>query len=178
MSSTATALKTLGVGAAVVTGSVLAVNAASAQSTSQSDIVDRLSTELGVDAGQVQGVFDDIREERQAERAAEREERLDALVEEGTLTQAQRTELVAFIDELRAEKEELREEGLSRDEIREAMEDSRAEFEAWLAEEGITIDDIKPDRENRRGGFNKGFDADEPDNVEAEVDAETSSIEV
>lgn len=154
-------LSTAGVGAAIIVGSMLAVNAASAHygnGNGQSDLVDRLATELNLDATEVQGVFDTMHEERQAERQAEHTERLAGFVEDGTLTQEQADALDAKSQERQAQREALREQDLTREEMREQMEASRDEFQSWAEEQGIDLDAIRPEHagEGMRKGGQRG----------------------
>jgi pyruvate/2-oxoglutarate dehydrogenase complex dihydrolipoamide acyltransferase (E2) component len=143
-------MTTVGVGVAVIVGSMLAVNAANAHyyygnSEGQSNLVERLATELNVDSANVQGVFDTLRTERQAENQAKQAERLAGFVENGTLTQAQADALQAKQAERKVAREALRDQNLSREEMREQMEASRDEFEAWAEGQGIDLDAIRPE---------------------------------
>ena len=149
------ALSTVGVGAAIVVGSMLAVNLASAQTSQEDRQVERasqLAEKLGVEVSEVEAAFAELKEERQAEREAARAEFIAGLVSDGTLTQAQADQLTEFKAEFKAEIEALKESGAERDEIKAAMEENRAEIEAWADAEGLNRDDSRPEKgEGRKG---------------------------
>ena len=149
------AITTAGVGAAIVVGSMLAVNLASAQTSQedrQAERASQLAEKLGVESSAVEAAFAELKEERRAEREAARAEFVAGLVSDGTLTQAQADQLTAFKDEFKTEVEALKESGAERDEIKAAMEENRAEIEAWAEAEGLNLDDIRPEKgEGRKG---------------------------
>jgi len=149
-------LSTLGVGAAVVAGSMLAVTAASAHSSTaqQTQRVSELSERFNLDETEVQAYFDEKKTEKQAEKAEARAERVAELVTAGTLTQEQADELATFKDGFKAEITALKESGAERDEIKTAMEANRAEVKAWAEAQGIDLNDIKPEKGKKYGRKN------------------------
>lgn len=148
-------ISTAGIGLAIIGGSMMAVNIASAHGNDkQSELVDRLSTELNVDSAKVQGVFDSLKEEHKAERDAKHAEHIVSLVENGTLTQEQAGALSAKFDELQTAREALKDQDLTHEEMREQMKEARSNFEAWAEEQGINLEDIRPEGQGEHKGRN------------------------
>lgn len=142
--------------------SVAGAGVVSAQSANGNDgLIESLSTKLGLEQSVVKGAFDEIKSERQAEREAEAEAHLQELVDAGTITADQKTKLQEFRAEMQTLRESLQDQDLTREEMKEATEEQRAEFEAWLESEGISLEDIRPEgkdggRRGHRGGFRGG----------------------
>ena len=166
-------LSTAGIGAAIVTGSLLAVSYASAQTSEgedrQAQFASNLATELDLDSSEVQAALESLKEQRQAEREEARAERLAGLVEDGTLTQEQADQLTAFKDDFRAEIEALKESGAEREEIQAAKEANKAEIQDWADEQGLNLDDIRQEKDGRKGKFGKY-------NIERSEDGTSASI--
>jgi hypothetical protein len=149
-------LSTVGVGAAIVAGSMLAVTAASAHigggsEEDQAVRVTEFAERFDLEESEVKSYFDEKKTANQAEREAARAEQVAGLVEAGTLTQTQADELTALKDGFRAEAEALKDSGADRDAIKAAMEDNRSEVKAWAEAQGIDLGDIKPERGEGRG---------------------------
>jgi hypothetical protein len=172
------AISTVGVGAAIVAGSMLAVNAASAHSIfggsdeNQAEAVSEFAERFNLDESEVQAYFDEKKAERQAEMGAKRAEHIASLVEDGTLSQEQADALTAKQEEMKATRDALRDQDLTREEIHEKMEEARTEFEAWAEEQGIDLDSIRPER-------GKGHhDHQHSDNQESESSTDSTDEEV
>ena len=71
----------------------------------RSTIIEKLVERFGLNQDEVEQVFNEVREERQAQRQARWEERLNALVQEGKITEDQKAAIIAKHEEMRAEKE-------------------------------------------------------------------------
>lgn len=127
-----------------------------------------------------------LTEEERAERLVERQERRDTAlsekVTEGTITDTQKDEIIAFMDELREDKEDK----LSREELKElsdeelrALKDEwmankearQLEVEAFFEELGVEKEDIF--NGSKRGGrhFKRGFKSFKLDSSKVEADA-------
>lgn len=104
-------------------------------------IVQKIAETFNLDPDEVENVFDQDREDR-------RDEHLDAMVEEGTLTQEQRDLLEAKQEEMREAREEIRIKDLTQEERREAMQETHEQMEDWAEENGIDIPFLGP-----RGGM-------------------------
>jgi hypothetical protein len=151
---------TIGVGAAIVAGSLLAVTAVSAHGggseDKQAERVSSLAERFNLDEAEVQTYFEEQKAEREAEREAKRAEHMSGLVEAGTLTQAQADELIALKDEAITSIQELKESGADREEIKAVMDENRAAVEAWASEQGVNLDDIRPEGHEKGGRGHHG----------------------
>ena len=154
-------ISTVGVGAAIVVGSMFAVNAVGAHSGGDvsDDRAAAIAEKLGVNSDQVKEAFEEIHAEKKAEREEQKAEHLAGLIADGTLTQEQADALQAKHEELREAKEALKEQDLTREEIREQMQEAKDEFRAWAEEQGIDLEEIRPEggREGHKGGHRGGF---------------------
>jgi polyhydroxyalkanoate synthesis regulator phasin len=140
-----------GVVTTIAAASVMGIGAASAQSSSGTSIVDRIATKFNLNRDEVQSVFDEKHDEMQANRAEKQSTKLQELVDNGTLTADQKTALQAKQEEMHSAMESLRDQNLSREEMRTKMEDGRTEFEAWAKDQGIDLESIRPE-----GGMGMG----------------------
>jgi hypothetical protein len=158
------AISTAGVGAAIVTGSLLAATLASAHGNGTK--IDERATELAekfnLDETEVKQYFEEKRDEHKAEHEAKAEEHLQSLVDAGTITAEQKTKLEEFRIERQTLKESLKNSDLSKEEIKAQFEAQKAEVEAWAESEGLDLEDIRPEpKEGRHGhGRHHGMDND------------------
>lgn len=98
-------------------------------------------------------------EQKIEQRQEQRTERLQTLVANGTLSEDQRVALEAKHEEMHAKRDELKNQDLSREEMREKMQSSRDEFKTWATGQGIDLDAIHPEGgpgQEHRGGMNRG----------------------
>ena len=104
-------------------------------------IIQKLVERFGLNQQEVESVFDEVREERHAQMQAKYEEKLDALVQEGKITEEQKEAIIAKHEEMRAEKQENFGfwKDLEPEERRAKMEEHRAEMQAWADEKGIDL---------------------------------------
>lgn len=153
-------VSTIGVGAAIVAGSMLAVTVASAHSgvseEKQSERVSALAERFNLDESEVQSFFDDQRAEHREEHEAKRAEHIKELIESGTLTQAQADELIALKDEAKSSIEALKESDADREEIKKLMEENRSKVEAWASEQGINLEDLRLEGHEKGGHGHHG----------------------
>ena len=135
----AAAVATVGVAGLTATQAVLA--ATDSTDSPESSLVDKLATKFGLNKSDVQAVFD----EEHSEREAKADERLQALVDDGTITAEQKTAIEAKIAEMKAQRESERDsfKDLSADERKAKMEEKKAELESWAEENGIDLSDLK-----------------------------------
>jgi molecular chaperone DnaK (HSP70) len=148
----AAAATTLAVGTLGVVGA-LGITQAYAQEVEDGEaplIIQNLADAFGVSEDAVKEVFEATREERQ-------DNRLDELVEDGTLTQEQRDALEAKQDEHRDQMKEIKDSDMTDEEKKEAIESLRDEMETWMEEQGIDIDDIRPERSEGGKGMRGGM---------------------
>ena len=85
-------------------------------------IIDRLVEKFNLNRGDVESVFSQVREERQAQRQERRAERLQQAVDDGVITAEQKVALEEKLDGLDATREKEREE-----------------LQAWAEEQGLDL---------------------------------------
>ncbi len=147
------AMLVAGIVTTVAAGSLAGTTFAGAQtSESGNGIIDKLVEKFNLNKDEVQAVFKEAHDERHAEMKAKQAERLAALVEDGTITQDQADALTAKHEELDAKREELKSQDLTREEIREQMQELKDEFKSWVDEQGFDLDAIRPEKGD---GFRK-----------------------
>jgi hypothetical protein len=149
------------VGASLLTiggATLFGVSSVSAESSSGNSLIERIAARFSLDEAEVEAVFDEYKEERRAEHKAQITERLADLVEDGTITNEQKTLLEAKLEEHRQKREELRNQDLSRQEHRDAMSELRDDFKQWLDDNGIDLDAILPIVGHGHGGRGMGAD--------------------
>lgn len=133
---------------AIAAIAILATSFSVVGAQSDTSFAQKIAEKLGISETEAQTALDEIREEKHEAMQEKAEERLSNLVEEGTITEEQKEEILAKKDEV---KEEL--ENLSPKERRERMKELKEEFKEWAEEEGIEI----PFKMGPNGrGFRKG----------------------
>lgn len=145
---------TLVAAAAAVTiggASIIGVNAVSAE-TPGDTLVEKIATRFNLNQDEVQAVFDEQRAEREAERATQLSERLQAKVDDGTITAEQKTTLEAKLAEMRDQHEASRDSDLTREELRDQHQEARDELQSWAAENNIPLDELLPLQGGGHGG--------------------------
>jgi hypothetical protein len=158
------------------------VASVSAQQAQQDDgsssLADRLATKFNLNKDEVKTEIDAEHEARHAERETEmkqnRETQLQKLVDAGTITADQKAAIIAKQDEIHTKMEELKNNGKTRDENKDAMEALRDEFETWAESQGINLDDIRP-ADGGRGGKGKHggpMSSDDQNNDQATQDSQ------
>lgn len=110
----------------------------------RSSLAERIATRFNLNQDEVQGVFEEHRQER-------KQAHLDAAVEEGLLTQEQRQALEQKHLELADRKAELKD--LSPEERRAASQEIRQEMDAWAEENGIDLQELRPDKRGFKAGY-------------------------
>ena len=173
-------LSTAGIGAAIIVGSMLAVNLASAyggvSEEQKAERVSSLAERFNLDETEVQSYFDEQKAERQTEREEKRAEFVAGLVSEGTLTQEQADELSELKDGFNSEVEALKATGAEREDIKTLMQENRDAVEAWAEAEGLDLDSIRSDKGKGHKGHRSGHG---PHNVSDDSsEIESSSIEL
>ncbi len=132
---------------AVAVGSLAGVSAVNAASDSHKDsLIDKIVTDTGADRTKVEAAFDAHHEEMRAEMEQKKSERLQNLVDAGTITAEQKTALEARFEEMHTQREALRDQDLTREEMHNQMEQHKTEFEAWAKEQGIDLSTMHPER--------------------------------
>lgn len=128
-------------------GSIASVGMASAaaDTNAQGNLVEKIASKFNISKDDVQKVFDEERAAHQAEREEKVSERLQKLVDDGTITANQKTAIEAKLKELKAEHEANRgaKQDLSEDEREAKMEEKRSALEAWAKEQGLDLSKLK-----------------------------------
>jgi hypothetical protein len=163
----------------VATGTALGISGASAHSGGNEEEraarVSELAERFNLDESEVESYFEEKRTEHEAEREQKRDEHLAGLVEDGTLTQEQADALKAKMEELHEARDALKDQDLTREEMREQMEANREELQSWAEEQGIDLDAIRPEKgEGRRGHHGHGPHGDFESETEDTDSAEES----
>jgi cytidylate kinase len=127
----------------------------------KASMITRLSQKLGVPEAQVKSAFDQMHTEHAAEMKANMETKLSALVADGKITEAQKTAILAKMEEFRTKREQSREsfQNLTREERKEKMETEKAELEAWAKSQNIDLSILPFGKFNgmmRMGGHHGG----------------------
>lgn len=99
----------------------------------------KLVDRFHLNEGEVQAVFDEVRDQHQAERKVHLDERLTEAVTSGDLTEEQKQLILAKQEELQAQWESNRAalESMTKAERREAMKEHRDDLTQWAADNGI-----------------------------------------
>lgn len=126
---------TIGVAAAGIlgVGGLLGTSYVLAEDTSDYPlIVQNIADKFGLNPDDVELVFEDTKDER-------RSNHLDHLVEDGKITEEQKTLILEKEKEMEAKREEIMNSEMTVDERTEAMQNLRDEMKAWAEENGIDL---------------------------------------
>lgn len=139
--------RTVLVGAVVAATAVGAVSgagiasAATSSSTGESSIVDKIASKFNLKKADVQAVFDENREARQAEREANQKQRLADAVTAGKLTQAQADHVTSALNEIKTLRGTTAPKDLSQD-VRDQIKDKMDTLHDWAKDNNIDIKDV------------------------------------
>lgn len=151
--------------------SIIGVGSLASVAQAQGDgdnLVDKISQRFNVDKNEVQKVFDEERESRQADRQKGYEEMLNQAVKDGKLTQEQKEKVLTKHNEMKKEMEQNRDEMMNkseserdqlRDQRHEEMGKKRTELEQWEKDNGIPSGYLmlhKGEGHGGRGGHGPG----------------------
>ncbi len=122
-------------------GTLITQNYASAQENTnpEATIVEKIATKFGLNKEEVQKVFDEQRAEMHTRMQQRNEDRLDQLVSDGKITDAQKALIQNKQQEHWAERENNKDsiKDKTPDQIKTEMEAKKAAIEAWAKENGI-----------------------------------------
>ena len=178
-----------GVVTAVVGASAVGLNSASAHpgdnGEARQSFISSLAERFSLDQTEVETFLDEKQDERKAQKQEAKQEHIAGLIEDGTLTQEQADALETKYEELREQKESLRDQDLTREEMRALMMDAKEDLENWTEEQGIDLDSIRPDKGTFKGrrGHHKMMhdryeDVDSAENEGSEEDVSTTVQEL
>ena len=120
-------------------GFFLVGNASAEGNTLRTSLVERIASRFNLNKDDVQNVFNEDREARQAQMEQRFEERLSEAVSKGTLTEEQKSLVLAKHEELQKEREANFEsrQGMTPEERRADAKKHREEMEAWAKTNNI-----------------------------------------
>ena len=95
-------------------------------------IIQNLAEKFGVSEDEVASVFEDTKAERETER-------LDKAVEEGTITEEQKNQIIAKQEEVEAKINEIDDSSMTSDERQEAMQTLHEELRTWADDNDIAL---------------------------------------
>lgn len=121
---------------------VYGAKSAFAQGTAmQSNLVEKIADKFGLKVEDVQAVFEQERQEREAAMEAKYEQSLTDAVTSGNLTETQKQLLLVKHKELRANRQSQMQtfQTLTQEQRKAAMKKERTEIEAWAKENNINM---------------------------------------
>ncbi len=119
-------------------------------------IIERLSSKFNLNKDDVQGVFEEVRDEHQAQMYASWADRLDDLVSEGKITEEQKQAILDKQNEIHDQIEALKNQNLTPEERKTKAKEIHDALVNWANEKGIDLALIGP---NMGFGFRRGFKA-------------------
>jgi hypothetical protein len=129
----------------LATASIAGAESGSSSTDPMSSLVDKIASTFNLDKSKVQAVFDADRSARQVEREKQVSDRLQALVDDGTITAAQKTAIESKLAELKKERQA--DHGawkdLTEEQRKAKMEEKRTELENWAKEQGLDLSKLK-----------------------------------
>ena len=150
----AAALATIGGAGVLGVQAVSAESGNSSEANPMSSLVDKLVSKFNLNKEDVQKVFEENRSEMEAKREAETSERLQKLVDAGTITAEQKTKIEAKLKELKSQRETNRDamKDLSDDERKAKMDEERTALESWAEENNLDLSKLRGILMGRPGG--------------------------
>lgn len=133
---------------------IVSTSVVRAQGTGDSNLVEKIATRFNLSQDEVQAVFDEEHESREAEMQTQFSAQLQAKVDEGVITDAQKTLLEEKMAAMHDEREAAREaEGeFTHAERHAKMKAKRTELKKWLKDNGIPTDILSELRPQHHGG--------------------------
>lgn len=131
---------------AIGIGAFATVGAASATSGHGDDrLVAAIATKFNLNQADVQKVFDEQRQQSEADRTRHVSERLQRLVDNGTITAEQKVMIEMKLTELRAQRtaDKATWKTLSAEERKAQKEERKAALEAWAQENNLDLSKLK-----------------------------------
>ena len=124
---------------------LLASQAVFAQGSSgQDNLIDKLATKFDLNKDEVKQVFDEehaIREEKRAEKLSQY---LQTKVDDGTITESQKSMVESKLEELKNKREEFKNQNITHEQLHEEMKKQKAELDQWAKDNNIPVDLLKP----------------------------------
>lgn len=129
------------VAVAIATGLYGTTQVNAADDSPLATLVEKIATKFNVNQADVQAVFDEHRKEVEQQHQARAEDRLNSLVADGTLTEAQKKLILEKQKEMQTQKSQNWEawRSLSESERRGKMQEKRDALKTWATENGIDL---------------------------------------
>jgi hypothetical protein len=105
------------------------------------NMIQKLAQKLGVPEDKVKGAFDEIHNERHAEMQKNHEQKLNTLVSEGKITEAQKAAIIAKMEEMKSKMEANKDAfmNMTPEERKAKIEAEHAELENWAKAQGLDL---------------------------------------
>jgi hypothetical protein len=120
----------------LIAGGILGIRAVSAEgSNGYPPIVKKIAEKFNLKTGEVNQVFEENRQEKEAEQGTKIMENLDKTVKDGKITEEQKKAILDKQAEIKTKREELK--NLTPEERQKTMKNLRDELRKWAEENGI-----------------------------------------
>lgn len=132
--------------AAIGVSGLVGVGVVSAQpANGRSSLVDAVASKFNLNKSDVQKVFDENKAQHQAEHQQKVSDRLQKLVDDGTITASQKTAIEAKLKDFRASREADMSsmKDLTPAERKAKMEAHKTELESWAKAQGLDLSRLK-----------------------------------
>lgn len=126
---------------------LLSTPSAAALSPPQDSLAERIATKFNLTLDEVKKVFNEERQVREQAHQKKLEEKLQKKVDDKTITEEQKTKLLAKLSEIREQRHENRASQTtkpSRSEMKQKREAERSELQTWAQENGIDLQSVLP----------------------------------
>ena len=127
----------------VVTYGLTSVKAETNTPTEFPPLVQKLISKFNLNKDEVSKIMEQDRSERQAEMQKRFEEKLTELVKTEKLTENQKTALISKHNEMKANKQNIRE--MTREERQNKMQEEKSKYEEWSKSQGIDLSLLRPE---------------------------------
>lgn len=136
---------TVGIAGLTTFGIANAETAKNTESNPMSSLVDKIASTFHLDKSKVQEVFDTERTERDTAREQRQATRLQALVDDGTITATQKSAIETKMKEMKAEREANKDglKDLTDEERKAKMDEKRTALETWAKEQNLDLSKLK-----------------------------------
>lgn len=134
---------------------VLSTSVSAQDASNYPSIVQKIAERFNLNVSDVEQVFDEERDERRAEMFANFADRLDDLVSEDKLTEAQKEAILDKHEDIQDRMEEYK--ALPPEERHEKMQALHEEFRSWAEAEGIDLPLVGPFGHGFMRGYHKGY---------------------
>lgn len=121
----------------LVGASILSVGQVYAQSHGSPTLVQAIAQKFGLNQSQVQSVFDQYKQQRQANVQQRLNDRLTKLVQNGKITDAQKTAILAEVAKLKSEYNAQSFKNMTLAQRKQAFQKEQAEIDSWSKSHGI-----------------------------------------